>query len=56
LANKKFDFIVFVVDTDYDDKTEVNSKYIAKIAERLKALGIKTVNVATYDINEQGTN
>lgn len=56
LNNNKFDFIVFVVDTDYDDRSEILSKYILKLSERMKALGIKTVQVATYDINEQGVN
>ncbi len=56
LANKKYDFLVFVVDTDYDDKTEILSKYISKVCERLKVLGIKTTLVSTFDINENGIN
>lgn len=54
LSNKKYDFIVFVVDTDYDERSEINSKYINKIGERMKALGIKTTILTTYDINENG--
>jgi len=56
LTSKKFDFIVFVVDTDYEDKSEVLSKFILKLSERLKALGIKTTHIATFDVNEQGVN
>lgn len=56
LQSNKFDFLVFVVDTDYDDKSEVISKYILKLCERFKALGIKTVQIATFDVNEQGIN
>lgn len=54
LANKKYDFIVFVIDSDYDEKSEITSKYINKLCERLKALGIKSTLVATFDINENG--
>lgn len=56
LGSKKADFIVFVVDTDYDDKTQVLSSYILKLSERFKALGIKSVHIATFDVNEQGVN
>lgn len=56
MGSKKADFIVFVVDTDYDDKTQVLSSYILKLSERFKALGIKSVHIATFDVNEQGVN
>lgn len=54
LQNKKYDFLVFVVDTDYDDNSEVLAKFINKTCERLKALGIKSTLISTFDINENG--
>ena len=52
--NKKYDVVVFVVDTDYDKTSQNLSKYISKICERFKSLGIKSVLFTTYDINENG--
>ncbi len=52
--NKKYDVIVFVVDTDYDRSSNLLSKYINKICERFKSLGIKSVLFSYYDINENG--
>jgi hypothetical protein len=45
---------VFVVDTDYDKKSETLSKYVLKICERFKSLGIKSVLFTIYDLNESG--
>jgi len=52
--NKKYDVVVFVIDTDYDQISYNFSKYISKITERFKALGIKSVLITYYDINENG--
>ena len=52
--NKKYDVILFVVDSDYDRTSEIVSKYINKICERFKSLGIKSVLFTTYDTNENG--
>ena len=52
--NKKYDVVVFVVDTDYDSISENVSKYVNKITERFKSLGIKSVLFATFDLNENG--
>lgn len=43
-----------MVDTDYDKTSENLSKYINKISERFKSLGIKSVLLSYYDINENG--
>ncbi len=45
---------MFTVDTDYDTTSENLSKYINKICQRFKSLGIKSVLFTYYDINEQG--
>ncbi len=52
--NKKYDVVVFVIDTDYDHISLNLSKYLGKITERFKALGIKSVLITYYDINENG--
>lgn len=54
--NKNFDIVVFVIDTDYDEKSLVYSKYIKKLCDRLKYLGIHSTLVATFDVNEHGNN
>jgi hypothetical protein len=54
INNRKYDVVVFTVDTDYDTKSEALSKYINKICERFKALGIKSVLFSVYDVNENG--
>lgn len=54
ISNKKYDVIVFVVDTDYDKTSETHSKYLNKICERFKSLGIKSVLFSFYDLNENG--
>jgi hypothetical protein len=54
ISNKKYDVVVFVVDTDYDRPSEILSKYINKICERFKSLGIKSVLFSHYDLNENG--
>ena len=54
IANKKYDVVVFVVDTDYDKASEIMSKYINKICDRFKSLGIKSVLFSFYDLNENG--
>jgi hypothetical protein len=54
INNKKYDVITFVVDSDYD-RTSLNmSKYVNKICERFKSLGIKSVLFTVYDTNENG--
>jgi hypothetical protein len=45
---------MFVVDTDYDDVSFELSKYISKVCERFKSLGIKSTLFTYYDINENG--
>lgn len=52
--NKKYDVVVFVIDSDYDKVSENLSKYINKVSERFKSLGIKSVLLTYYDINENG--
>jgi hypothetical protein len=52
--NKKYDVIVFVLDTDYDHLSLNLSKYINKISERFKSLGLKSLLITYYDINENG--
>jgi hypothetical protein len=54
ISNKKYDVVVFVVDSDYDRTSETISKYINKICERFKSLGIKSVLFSYYDLNENG--
>jgi hypothetical protein len=54
ISNKKYDVVVFVVDSDYDRTSELISKYINKICERFKSLGIKSVLFTYYDLNENG--
>ena len=54
IANKKYDVVMFVIDTDYDKESENISKYINKVCERFKNLGIKSVLLAYYDVNENG--
>lgn len=45
---------MFVIDTDYDKESEKIAKYINRLCERFKTLGIKSVLFAYYDINENG--
>ena len=52
--NRKYDVVVFTVDTDYDKTSEILSKYIKKICERFRTLGIKTVLFSIFDVNENG--
>lgn len=54
VTNNKFDVVLFVVDTDYDDTSEHLSLFINKICQRFRSLGIKSVLFTIYDINEQG--
>lgn len=54
IRNKKFDVVMFIIDTDYDKESENISKYIQKVTERFKSLGIKSVLFAYYDVNENG--
>jgi hypothetical protein len=54
INNKKYDVVVFVVNTDYDDVSLNLSKYINKVSERFKSLGVKSVLISYYDINENG--
>jgi hypothetical protein len=54
LYNKKYDVIMFVIDTDYDKESEKISLYINKLCERFKNLGVKSVLFTFYDINENG--
>jgi hypothetical protein len=54
LYNKKYDVIMFVIDTDYDKESEKISLYINKVCERFKNLGIKSVLFTYYDVNENG--
>lgn len=56
LASKKYDILLFVVDTDYDQKTESLARFINKLGERLKALGIKSLLISVFDVNENGSN
>lgn len=53
-SSKKYDVVMFVIDTDYDKESENISKYINKISERFKSLGIKSVLFSYYDVNENG--
>lgn len=55
LKNKKYDIVLFVLDTDYDETSLKLSKYIHKISERFKTLGIKSVLFTYYDLNENGS-
>jgi len=54
IANKKYDVVMFVIDTDYDKESEHISKYINKVCERFKTLGIKSILFTYYDVNENG--
>lgn len=54
INNKKYDITMFIVDTDYDEVSLQLSKYINKVTERFKTLGIKSVLLSYYDINENG--
>lgn len=54
LQSKKFDIVLFVIDTDYNDLSFNISKYILKVSERFKSLGIKSVLISYYDVNENG--
>lgn len=54
VKNRKFDVVLFLVDTDYDKNTERLAKYINKLSERLKTLGTKSVLICYFDINENG--
>jgi hypothetical protein len=54
LQNKKFDIVMFIIDTDYNEESFKISKYIDKVAERFKSLGIKSVLISYYDVNENG--
>jgi len=54
IPNKKYDVIMFVIDTDYDKDSEHVAKYLNKMSERFKSLGIKSVLFTYYDVNESG--
>jgi alcohol dehydrogenase YqhD (iron-dependent ADH family) len=54
IASKKYDVVMFVIDTDFDKESEHISKYINKVCERFKSLGIKSVLFTYYDMNENG--
>jgi len=54
IASKKYDVVMFVIDTDFDKDSENISKYINKVCERFKSLGIKSVLFTYYDMNENG--
>lgn len=54
INNKKYDVIVFIVDTDYDYFSEKVAKYYNRVIERFKALGINSLLFTSYDINEHG--
>ena len=45
---------MFVIDTDYDKDSENIAKYVNKICEKFKNLGIKSVLFSYYDINANG--
>ncbi len=52
--NKKYDVVVFVIDTDFDDVSLNISKYIDTISEKFKSFGIKFVLFTYFDLNENG--
>ena len=54
INNKKYDVVLFIVDSDYDTYSENISKYYHRTIERFKSLGIRNVLFASYDINENG--
>ena len=54
INNKKYDVVLFIVDTDYDTYSENISKYYHRTIERFKSLGMRNVLFASYDINENG--
>jgi hypothetical protein len=54
INNNKYDVVMYVVDTDYDQVSENLSKYINKLGQRFKTLGIKSVLFTYYDTNENG--
>lgn len=54
VKNKKYDVVMFVIDTDYDKDSENIAKYVNKICEKFKNLGIKSVLFSYYDINANG--
>jgi hypothetical protein len=54
INNSKYDVVMFTVDTDYDTSSEHLAKYINKICQRFKSLGVKSVLFTYYDLNEQG--
>jgi tryptophan synthase alpha subunit len=45
---------MFVIDTDYDKDSEKIAVHINRLCERFKALGVKSLLFAYYDINENG--
>jgi hypothetical protein len=52
--NRKYDVLVLIVDTDYDYYSEKVARYLNRVTERFKTLGIKSVLFSSYDINENG--
>jgi hypothetical protein len=54
LYNKKYDVVMFVIDTDYDNISEKIALYVNRLCERFKTLGVKSVLFTYYDINENG--
>ncbi len=53
--NKKYDVVVFFIDTDYDNISLKISKFIYKISDKFKWFGNKSVLITYYDVNESGT-
>ncbi len=56
IRKKNYDVLTFVVDTDYDKSSENISRYMNLIAQRFKLLGIKSVLLTYYDVNENKGN
>ncbi len=53
--NRKFDVILFVLDSDYEHRSEHVAKYYERVHERIKTLGLtNSLLMTSYDINENG--